>query len=236
MCAEFGPPSRGQPRAAIIFDLDGVLWDSLEAWERARKRVTRTLGGRFTHELEMQMRQMSAEIWPRFLIDSARLPIDEAELYHLVIQELNTQLASVPVSKASLEAVQCLSNEFTIGIASSAPLSAIESYLRVGHIRSCFTSIVSGDEVSRGKPWPDIYLRCADLLGVPPSSCVAVDDSDAGVRAATAAGMAIIAVGPDDRDARHPLDVDVWVDSVEEIDTQMVVDALRFAALRRPET
>lgn len=54
--------------------------------------------------------------------------------------------------------------------------------------------MVCGDEVTHGKPAPDIFLRCAELLHVPPCACVVLEDSDNGVRAAHAAGMRVIMV------------------------------------------
>ncbi len=54
--------------------------------------------------------------------------------------------------------------------------------------------VVGGDEVSAGKPAPDLFLRAADLLGVPPAACLVLEDAEAGIRAAAAAGMPAVMV------------------------------------------
>jgi beta-phosphoglucomutase-like phosphatase (HAD superfamily) len=60
-------------------------------------------------------------------------------------------------------------------------------------IAACFTATISSEEVARGKPSPDVYLEAARRLGVDPVACIAIEDSTNGIRAATAAGMSVIA-------------------------------------------
>ncbi len=81
-----------------------------------------------------------------------------------------------------------------LGLASSSPRLLIEAVLSAAQLLSAFTATVSSDEVSRGKPAPDIYLAVAEKLGAPPESCVAVEDSENGLRAALAAGLQVVAV------------------------------------------
>ncbi len=79
-------------------------------------------------------------------------------------------------------------------IASSAPPANITLILRLLDLREAFAAIVSGEEVARGKPAPDIMLRAATLLSIPPEQCVVFEDAPAGVAAGKAAGSRVVAI------------------------------------------
>lgn len=85
-------------------------------------------------------------------------------------------------------------------VASSSSRSTIDGLLTAAGLLNEFAATVAGDEVQYGKPAPDIFQRAADLLGVPPDQCLVLEDSEAGARAAAAAGMACIIVP----DLKHP--------------------------------
>jgi beta-phosphoglucomutase-like phosphatase (HAD superfamily) len=74
-------------------------------------------------------------------------------------------------------------------VATSSDIDYATFSLRHGGLDGRFPVIVTGEEVTHGKPAPDIYLEAARRLGVPPASCVALEDSEAGILAARAAGM-----------------------------------------------
>ncbi|MBP2707987.1 HAD family phosphatase [Microbispora sp. RL4-1S] len=83
-----------------------------------------------------------------------------------------------------------------MAVASGGARKVIETTLRHLPIRHRFGTLVTRDDVERGKPAPDIFLRAATLLGVPPDRCTVYEDSDEGIAAAHAAGMAVIDVRP----------------------------------------
>jgi beta-phosphoglucomutase-like phosphatase (HAD superfamily) len=87
-----------------------------------------------------------------------------------------------------------LTPEYRLGVASSSPKELIEYALELASVRHCFEGVVSADEVARGKPAPDVYLEACARLGSSPDCSVAVEDSENGIRAAAAAGLAVIAV------------------------------------------
>lgn len=90
--------------------------------------------------------------------------------------------------------VRTIGAKFPIAIASGALRAEIEDILRDARLRDPFLAVVGADDVPRSKPAPDCYLRAAELLGVPASSCVAVEDTRGGLASARAAGMRTIAV------------------------------------------
>jgi HAD superfamily hydrolase (TIGR01509 family) len=81
-----------------------------------------------------------------------------------------------------------------LAVASSSTRALVDATLERFALRPRFQAVVSGDMVERLKPAPDIFLCAAELLGVEPAACVVLEDSIAGVRAAVAAGMPVIAV------------------------------------------
>jgi beta-phosphoglucomutase-like phosphatase (HAD superfamily) len=79
-------------------------------------------------------------------------------------------------------------------VASSAPAVLIQTVLKAAGLRSCFSVVMSTEQVAHGKPAPDIYLAVAAELGVPPGDCAAVEDSSNGLRSAAAAGLRVVAI------------------------------------------
>jgi HAD superfamily hydrolase (TIGR01509 family) len=100
----------------------------------------------------------------------------------------------LPVLPGALEAVNELVNAYPLGLASSSPSLLIEYVLTRAGIRTCFAALVSADEVGRGKPAPDVFLATAEKLGTAPRETVVFEDSSAGIQAAHAAGMRVVAV------------------------------------------
>jgi beta-phosphoglucomutase-like phosphatase (HAD superfamily) len=92
------------------------------------------------------------------------------------------------------EAVADLAGRFRLGLASGSPIELIEHALATVGIRECFEVVVSADEVSHGKPEPDVYLLACGRLKANPARSAAVEDSANGIQAAAAAGLAVIAI------------------------------------------
>src|ERR671915_594569 len=92
------------------------------------------------------------------------------------------------------EAVRALAERWPLGLASSANREVIDLVLSLAGFADAFRVTVSSEEVERGKPAPDVYLKAARELRAAPARCVAVEDSSSGLRAAAAAGMTVIAV------------------------------------------
>lgn len=97
-------------------------------------------------------------------------------------------------------------------IASSAPRLNVETMLRVLHLTPLLDAIVSAEDVTRGKPDPEVFLTAAAKVGVAPAHCVVVEDAPAGVEAGRRAGMRTIGVNP-----RTRLDADITVSSLTDL-------------------
>ena len=100
----------------------------------------------------------------------------------------------LPLLPGAVEAVERMAARWPLGLASSSNPEAIELVLELSGLRRHFAVAVSSEEVARGKPAPDVYLEAARRLDVDARECVAVEDSENGIRSANAAGMRVIAV------------------------------------------
>lgn len=176
--------------------MDGVLVDTEQVWDEVRAQLTREWGGRYTPEAQRAMMGMSSPEWSRYLHDVVGLTPTPDEINREVVRRMldryREELQLVP---GAVEAVLRLQGAgLRLGIASSSNRPLIDAVLESAGLADAFSTTVSSEEVERGKPAPDVYLEAARRLGVAPASCVAVEDSENGIRAAHAAGMRVLAL------------------------------------------
>jgi HAD superfamily hydrolase (TIGR01509 family) len=181
--------------AAVVFDLDGVVIDSEGMWEDVREDFVRRHGGRWPDGSQRRMMGMSTEEWSAFMGSELGVHLDPGEIARGVIDALlaryRTELPLLPGATAALAR---LAERWPLGLASSSPREVVDAALSLAGVERLFAAVVSSDEVAAGKPEPDVYLEAARRLEVAPTDCVAVEDSTNGIRAAHAAGMAVVAV------------------------------------------
>jgi HAD superfamily hydrolase (TIGR01509 family) len=180
---------------AVVFDLDGVLIDSEPAWDAARRAVVAETGGRWRDDATRAMMGMSSPEWSRYLHDELGVPLEPDEINARVVSRLLDQYRrGLPLLSGAVDAVKRMSARWPLGLASSANRPVIEAVLEAARLTDRFAATVSGEEVARGKPAPDVYLAAADKLGVKPEDAAAVEDSTNGLRSAAAAGMLVVAI------------------------------------------
>jgi HAD superfamily hydrolase (TIGR01509 family) len=210
---------------AVVFDLDGVLLDSEEIWDRAREELARERGGRWHDRAQRDMMGMSSTEWSRYMADVIGLPDSPEEINREVVRRL-TELyrEELPAIAGAREAVERLAARWPLGLASSSNRELIDLALELLGVEHLFTATVSSEEVARGKPAPDVYLEAARRLGVDPTTAAAVEDSHNGILSAKAAGMRVIAIPnahfPPDEDAVAA--ADVVLDSLAELTVEAV--------------
>jgi HAD superfamily hydrolase (TIGR01509 family) len=180
---------------AVVFDLDGVLVDSEPVWEQVRRRYVDEHGGAWQPDTQSRLMGMSTGEWARYLSEQLgvdRSPDDVAR--EVVTEMIRRYDAELPLMPGALEAVRRMAAQWRLGLASSSPASLIDRVLRDAGLDGVFEVAVSTEDVTRGKPDPDVYLTVARRLGLAPDLCAAVEDSSNGLRSAAAAGMAVVAV------------------------------------------
>lgn len=182
--------------AAVIFDNDGLLLDTEEAWTRAEQRLFARYGGVFTFEHKREIIGSSHAI----AAGKLELMLDRpgegmalmAELHELVMDESRKPVAPRPGAVALVDALRELG--IPIAVASNSPRDFLDQVLRNGGVADRFVTTVAGDEVPHPKPAPDIYLEACRLLGVDPADAVGLEDSPVGATAAKAAGLFVVGV------------------------------------------
>src|SRR5215467_9166131 len=180
---------------AVVFDLDGVIVDSEPVWEQVRRQVVADHGGRWLPEAQQRLMGMSTGEWARYLGQDLGVGLPPETVAATVIERMQARYREgVPLMPGAAEAVRRLAARWPLGLASSSPPALIGTVLDAAGLRECFTVTLSTEQVSRGKPAPDIYLAVTDLLGFAPQACAAVEDSTNGVRSAATAGLQVIAV------------------------------------------
>jgi HAD superfamily hydrolase (TIGR01509 family) len=178
-----------------VFDMDGVLIDSEQAWADAREQLARETGGSWAPGTQERMMGMSSPEWSRFMHDELGVPLEPAEISRLVVERLEQRYREhLPILPHAREAVERLAARWPLAVASSSNRPLIDLVLGLAGLAGSFRATVSSEEVPRGKPAPDVYLEAARRLGAGPSASVAVEDSTNGIASAAAAGMRVIAV------------------------------------------
>jgi HAD superfamily hydrolase (TIGR01509 family) len=195
LSARTGPEPR-YPVRAVIFDLDGTLIDSEPNYLLADSELLRRRGVEFTEEdkrryIGIGAQDMIADLVRRHgLRDDPRALIREKNQLYLEIALTRTRL--FPEMKRFLDLVK--GRGMPVGVASGSSLEVVRRLLQNLGLAAEVGSVVSAEQVPRGKPAPDVFLEAARRLGVAPQECAAVEDASAGVEAARRAFMRCIAV------------------------------------------
>jgi HAD superfamily hydrolase (TIGR01509 family) len=188
------PPRRGQLQA-VLFDMDGLLVDSEPLWFEVECSVMARLDGQWS---EADQKALIGGSLPRtvsYLLDRASRPASREEVGRWLVDGMTSLLTSRPLvtrpgARELLAEVSAAGVPHALVTSSERPV--MDAVLR--RLDVAFDATVCADDVVRGKPDPEPYLRAAALLGADPPSCVALEDSPNGVASAEAAGCRLIAV------------------------------------------
>jgi beta-phosphoglucomutase len=186
-----------QQQLAVIFDMDGVLVDSYRAHWQSWQFMADELGKGLTEEQFISTfgrtsREIIAEHWGA----DALTPVEIAEfdkkkeaLYREIVAR------DFPVMEGAVELIKHLHGAgFRLAVGSSGPPENVALVVERLGAKSFFDALVTGNDVSRGKPDPQVFLVAAQKLGVLPGNCAVVEDAPVGIAAANAARMTSIAL------------------------------------------
>ena len=180
---------------AVVFDLDGVLLDTEEVWDEARRELSDERGGRWPPDAQRAMMGMSSPQWSQYMHDVVGVPDTPEEISAEVVKRLEGLYRKrLPLIEGALDAVRRIGARWPLGIASSSNRPLIDLFLELTGTRDLFAATVSSEEVSGGKPLPDVYLEAARRLDVDPRACAAIEDSENGIRSAASAAMRVVAI------------------------------------------
>ena len=182
---------------AVVFDMDGVLFDTeivcMKAWMAVAEKngmadmekvFPQCIGLNANDSRQIVMKAYGDDFdYPGFREQAAAWQREYLEKYGLPI-------------KPGLEEILgwLKTSGFAVGLASSTRSSSVFGHLDQAGIRDCFSVVITGDMVEHSKPRPDIYLLACERLGVEPGQAYAIEDSPNGIRAAHAAGLCPVMV------------------------------------------
>ncbi|MBR5641444.1 MAG: HAD family phosphatase [Firmicutes bacterium] len=183
----------------MIFDMDGLLLDTerliVDAWDKLaqeegldRGQIRRTCIaciGINLQAVEQVVREMLGEDFPYWTY--------RAEIHRRITEELKG--GPMPVKKGAFELLEYLKRTgMPAVVASSSPKAVVEVELKDAGLLPYFENISGGEDAARSKPAPDLFLKAAASIDVPPENCLVLEDSYNGIRAAHAAGMMSVMV------------------------------------------
>jgi HAD superfamily hydrolase (TIGR01509 family) len=187
----------GKKIDAVVFDNDGLLLDTEEAWTRAETALFARHGSTFTGEHKRDLigtSPVTSSAKLEVMLDMpGRGPALMDELHDQVMEEALLGVPARPGALELLEAVRAAG--LPVGVASNSARAFVERVLSgAGLLDGHFDVVVTANDVQNPKPAPDLYLAACAALGADPERSAALEDSAIGVAAARAAGMYVIAV------------------------------------------
>ena len=181
--------------AAVLWDMDGTLVDTEPYWIAAEHEIVEEHGGTWSDEFAHQLVGNDLLVSATFIKDNSAVPWEPERIVdELLARVISRVTEHVPWRPGARELLSALREQ---GVPSALVTMSWRSLADavVGALPDgTFAAVVTGDEVSHGKPHPEPYRVAARLLGVSAEDCVAIEDSPTGVRSAVAAGVPTLAV------------------------------------------
>ncbi|HWF07340.1 MAG TPA: HAD family phosphatase [Bryobacteraceae bacterium] len=180
--------------SALIFDMDGVIVHSNPMHRAAWAQYTRRHGVEMTGAMQQRMYgKRNDEIIRGFL--GEHLSDDEVFAHGAAKEAIYREMMQPRISESLVPGIREFLDrhrDLPMGIATNAEVANVDFVLDGAGLRGFFRVIVDGHQVTRPKPWPDIYVAAAQALGVSPADCIVFEDSHAGVAAGLAACMRVV--------------------------------------------
>ncbi|MBR0478223.1 MAG: HAD family phosphatase [Solobacterium sp.] len=178
-----------------VFDMDGTLFDTeriyMEIWFELGREYGVSLGADFTREVCGTGGEKMYRILEQYF------SVPDGSVVERKWQERSVERMKyyVPLKEGTLELLEWFRGHgYVMAVASSSPMSWITHYLDVSGTAQYFREVISGRQIARGKPAPDIFLQACERLGVEPADCWVFEDSKNGVKAGYAAGCRTVLI------------------------------------------
>ncbi|HET7029333.1 MAG TPA: HAD family phosphatase [Candidatus Limnocylindrales bacterium] len=188
-----------RPIEAVVFDLDGVIVDSEIWWDEVRRDFARAHDRRWTIDDRHAVMGANSRQWSVTMRDRLGLDLPAEAIERAIVDGVVARYRreGPPTIEGAVDAVCRIAERWPVALASSSHREVIDAALAATDLAATFRAIVSSDEVSHGKPAPDVFLEAARRLDVDPAVTLVVEDSLNGLKAARAAGMTTVLVPND---------------------------------------
>ena len=178
--------------AAVVFDMDGLMVDTEPLYQASWQQAASELGYDLDNDLYAQFVGRPTPACELLLVSAfgSAFPLDGFRTRWPALWMNEMRRVGVQVKAGLLELLDFVdAQQLPTAVATSSEADYASITLEQAGLLDRFSVVVSGDQIARGKPEPDIYIEAARRLGVPPSECVVFEDSEAGICAAERAGM-----------------------------------------------
>jgi len=207
---------------AVIFDMDGVIIDSEPTHMKLENETYKKLGIEVSGDEHHTFVGATSNYMWEALKNKYKLNQTLEELVEYdrskYFKHLNSDECEIILIKGVKELIKDLyENGVKLAIASSSPLNVIEAIAKKFEIEEYFEAFVTGDNVQRSKPAPDIFLFASEKLGVKSENCVVIEDSHNGVLAAKKAGMKCVGINSDPAGTQDISMADLLINSFNEV-------------------
>lgn len=203
---------------AVIFDMDGVIADSMPLHFEAEKKTLMKYGIRASDDELHKYTGNTVQVKFASLLEANGVNEDVQEVLrnHFSSSHKHIKENVEPVT-GFMKLINGLEGHYKLGVVSGSPRKFIMDILKKFKVEGLFTSIISADDVSKGKPHPEGFLKCAGELQVLPAECIVIEDAPAGIKAAKTAGMHAIGLKSAHGTSYDISAADLIVDSLEKL-------------------
>lgn len=191
-----------RPFRALLWDMDGLLVDSEPLWFQVERDFAKRRGGDFTEEQARHNIGKGIRHTVTLMHELFGFPVDVERDVDEMIGDFMARVDELSLKPGAQELLDRTTRTHGLALASSSHRRLIDKTLDRFDLLPYFDAIVSGEDIAKPKPAPDIFLRAARLLAVPIGECVVLEDSLAGVTAGRAAGAIVVAVPEGPLDGR----------------------------------
>lgn len=194
--------SKLAPVSGVLFDMDGVILDTEKLYTRFWQEAAVSLGYPMTLEQSLGLRSLNRNFGKAKMESYFGPGVDYDAIRNRRIEMMDAFIHVNGVeAKPGIRELLDILDEKKIprAITTSSPIERVEEYLKPLGLLERFDYIVTGYDVAKGKPAPDIYLLGAKTLTLPPEVCLAIEDSPAGITSAFAAGCLPVLIPDQDR-------------------------------------
>lgn len=208
---------------AVIFDMDGVIIDSEPLHFEVEAKLLEELGGVFDLDYHNSLVGTNDRLMWSIFKEKFNLKPDLDLIIEMKKERFLAEIDRIPLVKGFDKLISSLYQEgYLLGLASSNNRTSINKIINVFNLDKYLDFSISGDEVSRGKPDPEIFLKGAQLIGVAPEECLVIEDAKNGVEAAKTAGMKCIGYRNPNSGDQDLSQADLIIDDYDELNLDII--------------
>lgn len=179
----------------IIFDLDGVLIESEPFYKTAENEVLKAYGIYITEQIGAQYLGLKLNDYLSAIAKEYKKPVDIENAGKAILDKIEAlyNAGAIPLVPHIKEVLQELNRSYKLALATSREKRLAHLIMRQHGVDKYFYHGVYKEDVTKGKPDPEVFLKASQMIGVPPKDCAVVEDAVNGMKAGKAAGMYVVA-------------------------------------------